>query len=88
MGKNRISKKKRDLFRGLVEPRHEADRQYLRDNPNPRNIISERAGQEAPGEDEEMANALSGNDGVDDANEEEVSCVYHCLDHRFSHTTQ
>lgn len=91
MGKNGPSKKKRDLWKGLTKPRNEQDLQYLRDSPNPNyrkqwvTPEPEPVGQESLGEKEEMADDLSGNNGVDNANADEVSSGYHCLDNRLSY---
>lgn len=82
MGKHRPSQKKRALWKGERPPRNDQERQYLRDHPNPNykkqwvTPEPEPAGQEGPGEDEEMADALSGTNGVDNANADEVSCGF------------
>jgi hypothetical protein len=92
MAKNRKGKHRRDLWKGLTAPWNEQDLQYLRDNPNPNykkqweGADDEPAGQEGPGEDEEMAETPSGSNGVDNANADEVSCGFHCPDKRRSLT--
>ena len=83
MTRNKGSKRRR-LYHGYMRPRNEEDRQYLRDNPNPNyarrweGAENEPAGPDGFGEDEEMADAPAGSNGVDNANAEEVSFSYHC----------
>jgi hypothetical protein len=92
MAKNGKGKRVRDLWNGRTKPRNEQDLQYLRDNPNPNyrkqwvTPEPEPACQEGLDEKEEMADALSGNNGVDNANADAVSSGHHCLDNRLSLT--